>query len=40
MLLADVVCHVVVIWLMFFAIVTDGIATFVVFVEDEEPHLK
>ena len=25
---------------MFFAIVTDGIATFVLFVEDEESHLK
>ena len=42
MLLADVIFHVVVIWLMSFATVTDGIATFVLFVEDEkkEPHLK
>ena len=29
MLLADVICHVVVVWLMFLAIVADGIATFV-----------
>ena len=29
MLLADVICHVVVVWLMIFAIVADGIATFV-----------
>ena len=28
-LLADVICHVVVVWLMFFAIVADGITTFV-----------
>ena len=29
MLLADVICHVVVLWLMFFATVTDVITTFV-----------
>ena len=29
MLLADVICQVVVVWLMFFAILADGIATFV-----------
>ena len=40
MLLADVICNVVMIWLTFFAIVADGIATFVFIVEDEEPHLR
>ena len=34
MLLADVICHVVVIWLMISAIVTDGIVTFFVIVAD------
>ena len=40
MLLADVICHVVMIWMMFFAIVTNERATFVFTVEDEEPHLR
>ena len=40
MLLADVICHVVVSWLMFFAIVADVLATFCLFVEDERTTLE
>ena len=40
MLLADVLCHVGVIWLMFFANVADGIATCYFIVVDEKPDFE
>ena len=40
MLLADVICHVVVIWLMIFAIVADGIATFLLLLWQMKNHIS